>query len=390
MRELKNRGVKVHCIDANPAQPAFRSIYGFTHLCPNPDQDPDGWVRFMLRLADQIGGEKIVLISSSDMFISALGAHAQALSERFLFCRESIAMQALLATKKRQYDIAADHGLPTPLTRFVCSEVEVEAFSRSAAFPVLLKPLHFREWRSLEPSHPLFERKIVTCANPAQLLEIYRIAAAINPEAVLQEIIAGPDDAKLCYLSCYSQNGQRLGWAVVRQIRTDPIYFGSASLVEPIHDPETADVCDRFLRSIGYAGICEIELKRDSRDGIVKLIEANPRYSLTSDAAYYMGVELGWLHYLDLIGQHVQPVSPNSAHFRHIALFRDLACIPSYFSEGLLTWRALRDSYRKPCYFFDFDPADRALSFFYLFKLFRIFCISLLRYFFPKRTLDRL
>ena len=51
-------------------------------------------------------------------------------------------------------------------------------------------------------------------------------------------------------------------------------------------------------------------MKRDTRDGRVKLIEANPRLSGGGDAAPYAGVDLCWLHYLDLIGKRVAPVTP--------------------------------------------------------------------------------
>jgi D-aspartate ligase len=96
-----------------------------------------------------------------------------------------------------------------------------------------------------------------------------------------------------------------LGYCVVRELRTHPLGFGSASTLQPVVDEEIAAMCDRFLRSIGYVGICEIELKRDSRDGKLRLIEVNPRCSVTTDCATYAGVHLGWLHYLDLIGERV-------------------------------------------------------------------------------------
>ena len=98
-----------------------------------------------------------------------------------------------------------------------------------------------------------------------------------------------------------------------KELRCDPIGFGPASVTEPVRDEETDGVCDRFLRSIGYAGICEIEMKRDTRDGQVKLIEANPRLSGGGDAAPYAGVDTCWLHYLDLIGVPVTPVVPPTA-----------------------------------------------------------------------------
>ncbi len=357
MRDLRRRGLKVCAVDCNPQQPGFKTVYGKTYLCPNPDDDPSGWLQFMIGLGERLGG-KPVLIASADQFVSAIAADAAKLRDHFVFCDAGVSIQALLATKRRQYSIAEDHGLPVPRTSFVGSLDDVKAFAAAATFPSLLKPIHFRDWQKVAPSHPLYGEKLTLASSADELLAKYSLAAEINPEMVAQEIIQGPDTAKLVYLSCYSRDGRRLGNCMLRQVRTMPIDFGSASIVEPVDDPEADAVADSFLRGVGYQGICELELKRDTRDGVVRLIEANPRYSVTSDAATYAGVELGWLHYLDLIGEKVVPVGPGPKEFRHIVLSRDFGCIKQYRKAGLLTWGELLRSYRPPVGFFDFDIHD--------------------------------
>ena len=358
MRDLRKRGLKVCAFDCVPGQPGFKTIYGKTHLCPNPDIDPAGWMRFMLDLRQQLGGVNPVLIPSADIFVSAIAEHASELAKHFVFCAEAMPVQALLATKKRQYEVAAKFGMPVPRTKFVGSLEEIREFSREASFPCIVKPVHFRDWQKAAANHPLYCEKLTMAASPEELESKYLLAAAINPEMVVQEIIQGPDTAKLVYLSCYGKDGTRLGSALFRQMRTMPMNYGSASIVEPIDDTEAHDLADNFLRNVGYAGICELELKRDTRDGTVKLIEANPRYSVTSDAATYVGVELGWLHYLDLIGQPVVPVGTQRWNVRHIVLSRDFGCIKQYRKAGLLTWGELLKSYRPPVGFFDFDVRD--------------------------------
>jgi D-aspartate ligase len=357
MRDLARRGVRVCCIDWLREPPGFRTVYGPAFECPNPDDDPSAWLTFMVDLARKLGG-KPVLMASADQYVSAMAQHAGELEKSFRFCQSAITVQALLATKRRQYDIASLHGLPVPRTQVVNCVEKLIAFGSSAHFPCILKPFHFREWQRLPPNHPLYYAKLVLADSPEELLTKYRMASEISPELVVQEVIQGPDTAKLVYVSCYACDGRRIGNCLLRELRTTPIYFGSASIVEPISDPETDSACDLFLRSINYAGICELELKRDSRDGQVKLIEANPRYSVTADAAVYAGVVLGWLHYLDLIGEPVAPVSPNGRDFRHIVLSRDLVTIRSYRKDGLLTWGSLIRSYKPPVAFFDFDIRD--------------------------------
>lgn len=385
MRNLIRRGVKVQAFDCIPSQPGFTSVYGQTSLCPNPDDEPEAWLSFMVDLARKIDG-KPVLISSADQFVSAIGRHAAELEKHFVFCQSASSVQALLATKKRQYEIAAAHGLPTPRTQFVQSAHDLDEFASTARFPCLIKPLHCREWERLPENNSLRNGKLSLAASREELAGHYRSVSAFTPEVVVQEVIEGPDTAKLVYMSCYSRAGRRLGSCIVRQVRTDPIYFGSASVVEPVDDPEADELSDRFLRNIEYAGLCELELKRDSRDGQVKLIEANPRYSVTSDAAPYAGVDIGWLHYLDLIGIDVQPVHQHSRNFRHVVLRRDFATVRSYRKAGLLSWRALLRSYRPPVYFFDFDARDWRVTWVTMVELAKIVLGPHIRRIFPKRS----
>jgi hypothetical protein len=88
------------------------------------------------------------------------------------------------------------------------------------------------------------------------------------------------------------------------------------------------------------------------------MIEANPRYSVTADASIYAGVDIGWLHYLDLIGQPVEPMEATHLGFRHIVLRRDIPALPRYVERGILTWRQIRETYRGELAFFDFDLHD--------------------------------
>jgi predicted ATP-grasp superfamily ATP-dependent carboligase len=356
VRSLKRRGVRALCFDCNPTYPGFRSTYGPALLCPDPDVNSDGWLGFMLDLARKVG-KGAALIASSDQFVSAIARHASALADCYLVS-PGIALQGLLADKPTQYELAAGHGMPMPRTLFVKSLEEVEEFARQAVFPCLIKPTHFREWRRFPTGHPLLDTKVAVADTRRSLMDNYRLASSVTPQVILQEIIEGPDVAKRVYLSCYDRSGQRIANAMLRELRCDPLGFGPASVSEPVTDREADAVCDGFLRSIGYMGICEIEVKRDTRDGQIKLIEANPRLSGSGDAAPYAGVDLCWVHYLDLIGKCVKPVTPLAKDFRHVVLRSDARAIVAYRNAGLISWSEVLRSYRPPLAFFDLDLRD--------------------------------
>lgn len=356
VRSLTRRGVRAVCFDSNPENPGFRSIYGPAHLCPNPESDAGGWVRFMRELAGTMSA-KPVLISSSDQFVTAIARHSQVLEEWYTLS-PGHQVQGLLADKQTQYELAARHAMPMPRTEFASSRDEVAAFAAHAMFPCLIKPTHFREWQRFPQGHPLCHEKIAIADSREQLLQLYSLAVAVNPSVILQEIIQGADTDKRVYLSCYDRDGRRIANAMFRELRCDPVGFGPASISEPVVDQETDEICDRFLRSIDYVGICEIEMKRDSRDGRVKLIEANPRLSGGGDAAPYAGVDLCWLHYLDLIGESVMLVAPRLTDFRHVVLRADGRALPAYWRAGLVSWRDVVRSYRPPLAFYDLDVKD--------------------------------
>jgi D-aspartate ligase len=356
LRCLVRRGVRALCFDNNPRYPGFRSVYGPARLCPNPDTDDEGWVQFMLELSAEFG-QRPVLIPSSDLFVSAIARHAGVLAGAFLLS-PGLPLQDLLADKRTQYCLAASHGMPMPVTQEAHNAEEVATFATKAVFPCLMKPLHFREWQRLSTDHQLYDRKVAIAPSPDVLVSQYHLVAGVTPTVILQEIIEGPDTAKRVYLSCYDATSRRIASAMFRELRCDPVGFGPATVTEPIVDEEADQACDQFLRAIGYTGICEIEMKRDARDGCVKLIEANPRLSGSGDAAPYAGVDLCWLHYLDLIGHPVAPVGPLARDFRHIALRADASAVPAYWRAGLLGVEDLLRSYRPPLDFYDLDSSD--------------------------------
>lgn len=361
MRDLEQKGIRTVGVDCNPANPGFRSRYGRSFLCPNPDKDPESWASFMVSLSVAMG-EKPVLIAASDIFVSAIGRHAQRLSEYYIFSETGCALQAGLATKEKQYALAAEAGLPSPRSAYIQSVKDMEQFCQGARFPALLKPRHAREWEALPVDHPLRGVKTVSANSQVELVSRYASVCSVVPEAVAQEEIVGPDSAKYCYLSVYAKDGHRLGACVVHELRAYPLMYGCATFVEPVIDEEIDRVCNNFLLSLGYVGICEIELKRDIRDGKLLLIEVNPRFSGTGDCAKYTGVETGFLHYMDLIGQTPSPVTATEFGFRHVMLCAELAAFPKYLHEGLIGWGEWIESLNYPMKYFDFDLSDFSIA----------------------------
>lgn len=379
VRALVRRGVRTTSFESekHPEYPGFRSRYGRARPCPDPDEQPTEWVAFMKSLATELG-DPPVLISTADQFVSAMARHADALAGHYRLS-PGLARQAELATKESQYDLAERYAMPMPRSRRVASLGDAKRFAGEASYPCLVKPFHFREWQTLPANHPLADRKVAIATTADALLEVWALVEPLGSPVILQEIIPGPDTAKRVYVACYGRDGRKLGSVVFRELRCDPMGFGPATVSEPVDDPEAIATGDGWLARMGYSGPCEIEMKWDQRDGKLKLIEANPRLTGGGDAAPYAGLDVCWLHYLDLIGRPVTPVLPSVIDFRHIVLRSDLGAIVSYRRAGLLSWREVLRSYRAPRAFYDLDSADWKYSLETLYRAARTGAASLLR-----------
>jgi D-aspartate ligase len=109
MRDLLRRGVQVIAVDYDLTHHGFRSVYGKTVHCPNPDLDGPLWLQFMKDLSVELG-QKPVFIPAADAFVMALGRYAPELADHYLNSPEAARLQAELSSKDTQYELCAKFG----------------------------------------------------------------------------------------------------------------------------------------------------------------------------------------------------------------------------------------------------------------------------------------
>jgi D-aspartate ligase len=66
---------------------------------------------------------------------------------------------------------------------------------------------------------------------------------------------------------------------------------------------------ERFLRAISYSGICDLDWRRDSRDGQYKIVDCNPRIGLNFEMfENNQAIDVVRAQHLDLTGRRVDCV----------------------------------------------------------------------------------
>ncbi|HET6278687.1 MAG TPA: hypothetical protein VFG08_07880 [Candidatus Polarisedimenticolia bacterium] len=331
MRSLGRLGVPLYGVDADPRSPAMLSRYCRERFLFSPDESRP--MEFLDRLAE-VGrrlGRRAILIPTSDETAQFVVDHAEALGQWFIFPRNDPAMIARLVSKKGMYELALQHGVPTPVTLFPESLDDVKAFLPRITFPVMLKGI-FGNRLQLQGKD-----KMVVVHSPAELIEKYRAMEDPEmPNLMLQEYIPGNDDQIYIFNGYFDRESRCLASFTGHKIRQFPIHVGCASLGVCRSNETVARATIGFMKAIGYQGILDIGYRYDHRDGQYKVLDANPRVG----QAFRLFVAENDMDvvkslYLDLTGQAQCAIVPREGRRWLIEDF-DVISSLHYFQEGTL------------------------------------------------------
>lgn len=110
---------------------------------------------------------------------------------------------------------------------------------------------------------------------------------------IAQQLVPGDGENQLSYCGLWNRGEPLIGFTA-RRLRQYPVEFGSTSTyVATAHLPQVAAAAETFLRSIRHHGLVEIEFKHDQRDGVLKLLDVNPRPWNWLGLAAAAGVDFG-------------------------------------------------------------------------------------------------
>ncbi len=176
-------------------------------------------------------------------------------------------------------------------------------------FPAVVKPA------IKERANALTTAKAWRVDDRAELDRRYArgVRGSSTPSSLMvQELIPGGGESQFSY-AALCRDGEPLALAHGRRTRQYPADFGRAStFVETVDCPEVVEPSLRLLREIGYTGLIEIEYKRDPRDGVLKLLDMNPRLWGWHTLCARAGVDFPWLLWLLVSGERLPARRPRA------------------------------------------------------------------------------
>jgi predicted ATP-grasp superfamily ATP-dependent carboligase len=289
MRRFTQLGKTVWGVECDRGEIGLCSRYGRKRVAPRPDTQPEALVHWLVRLG-QSAGQRPVLMPARDPYVLFLARHAAALEPWFRFTIAPAGLVESLTDKAATAALLTAHGLPTPRT-IVLDE---NSPAGDLAYPCIAKS-RFADRRRLSS-------KGIHVPTPDVLPAVLGRARCEDAALVLQEFVPGADDQHYSFAAYRDATGKLLGSFTAHKVRQYPPQLGLGCLCESCQQPEVEQLGGRALAALGFRGLAEVEIKRDSRSGTWMVIEVNPRTWLQNELARACGVDLDRLAYREAIG----------------------------------------------------------------------------------------
>lgn len=314
----------------------FAKSIGFhTRLCrviaaPPPHLD-DGrpLCDFLLNLANDIGGP-LALFPCGDRTVRLVSKYRDALSRFYRTLLAEPGQIESLVNKARFAGLAKCANALTPNDAVVNPAVNAAA-AAGLRFPIVAKPLN------LDGDDPVKRAFKVRLFNTSGEWDTFFAHWNQGGQVLIQERIEG-NDTDICFYGGVWKNGSPICGFTGRKIRQQPKGHGSTVMASCERIDDVKHLAEQFLQNIRFTGLCDVEYKRDRRDGRYYLIEVNPRQGQWHQIGRLCGIDLIQAAYHALSGLNsVWPEQPIGCSGRWSYQFQDVARLVDDWRRGDLS-----------------------------------------------------
>ena len=269
VRGLWLRGVKAGVIGYQPGEPVMYSrlpVFKQVLTAANPKDK----IEQLTRMLEPYHSQDVVLIATSDWFISFLDDHRDHLSKFFRFVIPDRGLTDLFIDKTSE---AKAVGKAVPVPKTLCELPDsAEGLLGALRLPIIIKPRSHR--------HMVLGKKNIQLYDNDQVIEFYDKFGHTLESVIAQEIIEGPD-SNLWVCNCsFNRRHELIGAFIFRRLRLSPPHYGVTSYALSESNQKVFDLVAKLGKELEYSGPAMVEFKYDPRDDDYKFIELNPRLGL--------------------------------------------------------------------------------------------------------------
>lgn len=303
---------------------------------PKNIRQQDHWKALLLGNDGRFNGH--IVWALSDEAIEFIAANRDALKLRYTLDDSDVSLRKAFLDKTETLVLAAKAGIDAPRHWKIEGEDGLEALRGQIMFPAMVKPVQSHKFIRV------FRRKLFIIENSfEELASSVRKAWDHGIDVFVTEMIPGPDSQLSSYYTYRTPEGRRLFDFTKSVIRRWPVNRGNACYHKTGWLPETAEAGIRFFETVGLKGLGNVEFKRDARDGKLKLIEVNARFTAAQELVRRAGYPIDLMIYCHLTKQPVPQPKPVKRELRFWYPVRDFLGFTELWMRGelsLISWIA--------------------------------------------------
>jgi predicted ATP-grasp superfamily ATP-dependent carboligase len=312
IRSLGRKNLKIITGGFSKYVPGMLSKYSASKfIYPDPDYN---YFIFLKKLKDFIKKEEIFAIfpatDSTSVILSRYKKELEDLGVKLAIEN----WETFLKTydKKKTIKIAQKIKIPYPKTYFPNSIEDVIELSNKTSYPIVIKPRSKSFWDKNGALHRTKVTKNNYIQNCDDLIKSYKDFLVENKffanfQPLLQTYIKG----KIMDTVVLAENGNILRYFQNIRLRTFPVEGGAFTLAQGI--PKVSKMLlytKKLMKEIKWTGPAMVEFIKSDDDNEFYLMEINGRYWGSIDLTVRSGVDIPWLHYLQMKGKSLNKKTP--------------------------------------------------------------------------------
>ena len=293
MESLSQKGIEVTVGSHKRICAGFFSRYPkHRYLYPSPENRPEDFIDRIVALTKENGFE--VIMPVGEFVAPLLVKYRDTLPscvkiplpnwDTFLKARD----------KSKTMKIAIENQIPCPVTYFP-EEEDIDWIGGNVEYPVLVKPC---------VGHAAIGISIAN--SKKELIRSYQRVKAEYGDCIIQEYIPQTGVQYKAELVVNKDSNVKAG-IVYAKIRYYPPTGGSSTLDCTVARQDILETSERMMKAIGWYGVADLDFIEDPRDGVVKLMEINPRFTRSIKIASISGLDFPYITYRVALGDDLSP-----------------------------------------------------------------------------------
>ena len=352
-RNLGRLGVTIYSSGKSGSRSMDSKYCAQAFIVPDETDAADHWRDLLLaHKSPQLQG--CIIFACCDESLDFLQSNRDQLAAHYKLEEFVPEQRRTMLNKQATLEIAGKIGVPAPAYWEINSDEDVEKIRDDVRLPVMVKPLD-----SIAFVHEFGAKLFIVDTDFDEVVEKVKLARSRGQDVMVVEMIPGPDDLLTSYYTYRTADGRRLYDYTKSVIRRWPVNRGGACFHQSEWLPETAEMGQKLFDGVDWNGIGNVEFKRDTRDGQLKIIEVNARFTAAHRLVTAAGAPIDEIIYRHLTDQDIPTFDSYSNTLRMIYPIGDfMAYLELRRSKQLSLFGWLKTVFAQPVVVPDFSFGD--------------------------------